>query len=140
MEPEDEKFVTAVLKTPDGTLIPLNSSQSRHHIDANGNEYWIAGGTRYDSIMTSTHSDEELIIYTTDDDHDILREVATWGTRGINGDQPVTRIKIKDMDESHLQACLRTQPQMATAYRKIMTDELNRRWLYTSGIKESNNA
>ena len=36
-----------------------------------------------------------------------LREEFTWGTYGINGDQPLQRIKLKQMSDDHIRAIIR---------------------------------
>lgn len=47
----------------------------------------------------------KITIYA-DDDFSIVRKVATRGSRGPNGDQPLSWIAICDMDDDYLQAVL----------------------------------
>ena len=47
------------------------------------------------------------------------------GTYGINGNQPLSYIKLVDMSTEHIQACLDNVPRMHPHYRIAFTDELN---------------
>ncbi len=93
------------LMTPDGTII---ESRHRHdyktYEDANGKSYMIDGGTAY--VRCSAWGDETHLSVWSDDDHELIREHAEWGTYGINGDQPLKYVKIKDMSTDHLEACV----------------------------------
>ena len=118
--------IYSAMRTPDGTVI---ESRHRHdyvtHLDANGKEYMLDGGLDY--VRASMNGDEEFISVTLEDGHDKVREYLTWGTRGVNGDQPLRYVKLKDMDTDHIQACLETQFQMRKAYRTAMENELEYR-------------
>jgi len=48
---------------------------------------------------------EKISIYA-DDDFELVRKYATRGSRGPNGDQPLSWIAICDMDDDYLQAVL----------------------------------
>ena len=114
--------------TPDGTVL---ESTHRHdykaYLDKNGKEYMVDGGLEY--IRRNVHAEapyEELSVYSTDG-HDKVREVVKWGTYGINGDQPLTRILLKDMSTEHIQACLDNVPRMHPAYKEAFEEELKLR-------------
>ena len=119
-------IIYSAMRTPDGTVI---ESRHRHdyvtHKDANGKTYMLDGGLDY--VRASANGDEEFISVTLEDGHDKVREYLTWGTRGVNGDQPLRYVKLKDMDTDHIQACLDTQFQMRPAYRTAMENELEYR-------------
>jgi hypothetical protein len=115
------------MRTPDGTML---ESKHRHdyvtHMDANGKEYMLDGGLDY--VRCSAHGDEEMFTLMSDDSHEVIREVVTWGTYGREGDQPITHVKIADMDDDHLQACIDgTKGYPRPAIRKVMQDELEYR-------------
>jgi len=115
------------IRTPDGTVIESTSVHDYvTHVDANGKEYMIDGGLYYS--RRSAHGDEEVLVLeyenTTFEQH---REYLKWGTRGINGGEPLRRIAIKDMDTDHIQACLDTQSRMSTVFRETMLKELTLR-------------
>ena len=63
-----------------------------------GNDYGRYGAMCMDKIKTN-------YIYA-DDDFEIVREYATRGSRGPNGDQPLSYIAIRDMDDEYLEAVL----------------------------------
>ncbi len=115
------------MKTPDETIL---ESKHRHdyvtHIDANGKEYMLDGGCDY--VRCSANGDEEMLTVTADDNHEMIREVVTWGTYGKNGDEALVHVTIADMSSEHLQACLDTQQRtMRPALLKVMQDELEYR-------------
>ena len=118
--------IYSAMRTPDGTVI---ESRHRHDFvtyeDANGKTYMLDGGLDY--TRASMNGDEEFIEVTLEDGHDKVREYLTWGTRGVNGDQPLRYVKLKDMDTDHIQACLETQFQMYPSIRTAMENELEYR-------------
>ena len=69
----------------------------------NGEVYMVDGGLEY--LRRSYNENfpaEELSVYL-EDGHEVVREVATWGSYGKNGDEPLKYILIKDMTEEHIQ-------------------------------------
>jgi hypothetical protein len=121
-------LIRNAIRTPDGTVL---ESQHRHdyreHTDANGVTYMVDGGLDY--IRRSVHvghPPEDLTVYL-EDGHDKVREVLTWGTYGKNGDQPLKRVKLSEMSNAHIQACLDTVPNMYPQYRTAMQNELEYR-------------
>lgn len=63
-------------------------------------------------------------------DHEIDRELITWGTRGIKGDQPIIRKKLKDLHTNHINAILITQNHIPVSLRKYFENELDYRDKY----------
>ena len=121
-------LVYNAIRTPDGTVL---ESKHRHdynvYVDKNGKEYMVDGGLEY--IRRNVHADapyEELSVYITDG-HDKVREVMKWGTYGIDGDQPLTYILLKDMNSAHIGACLENVPSMHPAYKESFKEELKLR-------------
>ena len=114
------------MRTPDGTIL---ESRNRHdyvtHLDNNGKEYMLDGGLDY--VRSSANGDEEMLTVTSDDSHEVIREVVKWGTCGRHGNETLVHVKIADMSTQHLQACLDTQKTMRPALRKVMQDELEYR-------------
>lgn len=115
------------MRTPDGTIL---ESKHRHdyvtHLDANGNEYMLAGGLDY--VRSSANGDEEFLTICSDDPHEVLRDAVTWGTFGINGDEPLKYVTIADLDPYHLRAILDTQKKtMRPELVKVMQDEVEYR-------------
>jgi len=125
-DPEITGIIYNGITTPDGTELV---SRSRHdyktHVDANGKEYMVDGGLDY--VRRSTHGDEYPLVCRYEDTvHEQAREMVTWGTYGINGDEPLQYKKVSEMDDDHLRAVIETQrcyPQV----KAVMRDELNLR-------------
>ena len=129
----NEAIVYNAIQTPDGTII---ESRHRHdyvtHTDTNGKTYMVDGGLDY--LRRNAHSDQVDLSVSLDDGHERVREVLTWGTRGPNGDQPLTFVKLCDMTTDHIEACLETQDRMHPNIRAAMQNELLWRdhpWLQT---------
>ncbi len=120
------KLIRNAIQTPDGTIL---QSRSRHdyqmYIDANGKHYMVDGGLDY--IRCSAHSDQVDMSVTLDDPHEEVREACTWGTYGINGDQPLTYVKLKDMSTEHIQACIYSVRAMYPQIKTAMENELKYR-------------
>jgi len=116
-----------MMRTPDGTMLhSVHRHDFREHQDANGKVYMLDGGLDY--VRHSAHGDEDMFTLMSDDSHEVIREVVTWGTYGREGDQLITHVKIVDMDTEHLQACIdgmRRYPR--PAMYKVMQDELDYR-------------
>ncbi len=117
-----KRLVRNALKTPDGTILV---SRSRHdyvtHLDANGKQYMTDGGLVY--VHCSAHGDEVDMCVYDDEDHEVLREAAEWGTRGIDGTDPLRWVKIKDMDTDHLATCC-DLPYVNSTLKSVMKNEL----------------
>lgn len=99
-------LIRNALQTPDGTVI---ESVHRHdyvtYTDANGKQYMVDGGLSY--LRRSVHEDQVDLSLYDDQPHEVQRDVLTWGTYGINGDQPLQYKAIADMDTGHLEAVVR---------------------------------
>ena len=116
------KLIRNALQTPDGTII---ESRGRHdyvtHTDANGKTYMVDGGLGY--IRRSANGDEIDMSLYDDQPHEVQRDVLTWGTYGINGDQPLQYKTIADMDTGHLEAVV-GMSGVCPVRRKCMQKEL----------------
>jgi hypothetical protein len=70
------------------------------------NDASVDGGTSYVRYGAKNMFKIEKISIYDDDDFEIVRKYATRGSRGPNGDQPLSWIAICDMDDDYLQAVL----------------------------------
>jgi len=119
-------LVYNALRTPDGTVIEsLHRHDYQTYTDANGKKYVIDGGLDY--VRCSHNGDEVRLTVTLEDGHEKVREAMTWGTYGINGDQPLKQVKLSDMNTGHIQACLDTQVGMYPQIKSAMNTELEYR-------------
>ena len=119
------RLVYNAIKTPDGTVL-----ESRHlhdcdqHIDANGLYYMVDGGLDY--TRQAAHIDlpaENLCVYL-EDGHEKVREHATWGSYGVNGNEPLKYIRLMDMSTPHIEACLKNCPRMHPHFVVAFNNEL----------------
>jgi predicted phosphohydrolase len=125
---EQPEVIAYRMITPDGTII-----QSRHrhdyqtHIDTvSGETYMIDGGNNY--LRRSVNKMEATLeCIMSNDSHDKIREVMTWGTRGKSGRDPLKWVFLKDMDTNHIEAVLDTQTQITSQIRSIFETELKYR-------------
>ena len=122
------RLIRQALQTPDGTII---ESRHRHdyvtHTDTvTGEEYMVDGGIDYCRQIVNKIPAKDLSVYL-EDGIEAVREACTWGTYGKNGDQPHRLIKLSEMSNQHILACLDTQPRMHPHYREAFTMELEYR-------------
>lgn len=122
------KLVRQAIQTPDGTIL-----ESRHvhdyvgHTDTvTGEYYMVDGGLEYCHRTFNNVPATEMSVYL-EDGIEVVREAVTWGTRGKDGKQPVRLIKLSEMSNTHIEACLETQPRMHAHYREAFTMELEYR-------------
>tara|TARA_R110000737_G_scaffold328962_1_gene343853 strand:+ start:510 stop:1043 length:534 start_codon:yes stop_codon:yes gene_type:complete len=93
------------IQTPDGTIL---ESKHRHdyrsYTDANGKKYVIDGGLAY--IRSTIHADQISLALYDDEPHEVQAQHLTWGTYGIQGDQPRRDLPVAEMETGHLEAVL----------------------------------
>jgi len=70
------------------------------------NEAMVDGGTAYLRYGAKNMSKIKIFAVYDDDDFELVREYATRGSRGPNGDKPLSWIAIRDMDDDYLEAIL----------------------------------
>lgn len=67
----------------------------------------VDGGNHYQKYtINNDYPSIDLSIYS-DAPFEIIRQHLYRGTRGINGDQALTWIKLCDMDTDHIEACIK---------------------------------
>ncbi|MDB4408927.1 hypothetical protein N9165_02575 [Akkermansiaceae bacterium] len=119
------QLIRNAIKTPDGTIL---ESKHRHdykeYTDANGKEYMVDGGLAY--IRRSEHEDQVDMCLYDNEPHEIQSKLLTWGSCGINGDQPMRWIPIVDMDTAHIEAVLKLK-HLNETHKVCMQHELSLR-------------
>jgi hypothetical protein len=92
------------IQTPDGTIL---TSRHRHeyltHKDANGETYMVDGGKDYLRRNANVEPFVELSVVD-EGSHEERRKYLTWGSYGLNGDEPLKITPVCDMDTDHLLA------------------------------------
>ena len=118
---ESQQILVSKLKCPDGTVL---HSRHRHdyqeHTDTVTGEWlMLDGGQSY-----IKHSGTgELLTITTEDSHELIRDHFEWGSRGKGGDEPLVYLTLKNIEEEHLLAILRTQVHLPNHIIKVFEDE-----------------
>lgn len=104
----EKTIILNQIKTPDGTVI---CSMYRHdyvtHLDANGLEYMVDGGSDY--LRRNLHESapyEELTVYS-DAPFKVIRESFHRGGRGKDGTQPLSWVPMSKMSDSWLFNCIK---------------------------------
>ena len=121
------KLILNRIKTPDGTI--LTSKYTHDFImyeDKNGKSYGVDGGMSYAKRIGDTNECEDLSVYVDEDTieekyealRDTLAESINWGSRGINGDEPVRWLKITEMSDGHLDALVNVYKGPVDAFYK----------------------
>ena len=128
------KLIVNRWKSPNGEIL---ESRSRHDIvfDSSGN--FIDGGIDgYVRLGGSVGGWESLCVYS-DDPHEKIREVLSWGSYGRDGKQEKRYILLKCLTDEHLYAILRTQSHIKdTPIEKVLKDEQEYRKVNEIVIKE----
>lgn len=118
------------IRTPDGTIL---TSHHRHdyqtHVDKiTGEEYMIDGGRTYSRRSRNKVSAEDMTVYR-DDPFELVRTAFYWGTRGKDGKQPLVRLPLCTLSDSHIQNIIDTQryPYISTENLELFKKELEYR-------------
>lgn len=124
----EKRIIQNMIRTPDGTVLVSGSIHDfKVHKDDNGKEYMVDGGRSYLRryiVKDAPHTELSLF---EGDPHDKIRSNFTWGTRGINGDEPLDFILLKDLDTNHVKAIIETQKHLPEYMVNIFKAELERR-------------
>lgn len=119
-------IVRNAIRTPDGTVLESKSHYDyQSYVDANGKTYMVDGG-REMYTRRSIHDDQEDLTVYYSAGHEVCRELITWGTYGINGDQPLKHVTVAEMDTAHLETVVKL-PRISPIIKQVMLDELEMR-------------
>lgn len=119
------KLIRNQIRTPDGTVLrSLHVHDYKTYIDKNGKKYIVDGGLEY--LRHSANGDEIDESLCDDAPHEVQREVLLWGTYGKDGNHPLKRIAICDMETEHIQAVL-AECQPSYVFLNCMKKELKLR-------------
>lgn len=126
--PEDENYdiLFNAIKTPDGTIL---SSKHRHDYVAyedtkTGELYGVDGGADYFRRIGNVSDCEDLSITSLTPFSDI-RERFHWGSRGVNGDEPIKMLRLSSLTNKHIEAILKNVFQNREGtFKKWFIEEL----------------
>ena len=111
------------IQTPDGTFICSRSLDDLgEHTDENGHYYGIQGGLAYQKVLYDKKDYTDASIYTTDD-FNLIRENIVWDTYGVDGDEELRQVKIKDLALDHIENIL-IIPSLTTTFEDILLAEI----------------
>ena len=107
MENKERFIICNQIVTPDGTrLISHRVHDYNGYVDKNDCYYAVDGGNSYTRRLCDKPDYKEETVYS-DAPFEIIRQHLYRGSYGINGDQPLTWIKLCDMDTDHIEACIK---------------------------------
>ena len=111
------------IQTPDGTFICSRSIDDiGEHTDKNGQHYGISGGLAYQKTFFDKEDYIDASIYTTDD-FNTIRENIVWESYGVDGNDELKHIKIKDLELDHIENIL-ILPSLSEAFENILLSEI----------------
>ncbi len=122
-----QQLVYNAIRTPDGTLlVSRNRHDYKTHVDDNEEMYMLDGGLDYIRTSVNDEPAESLAVYLNDDFKDV-RAVLEWGSRGVNGDEPLHYIKLSSMETDHIIAVLDECFYISEWRKDVMEQELTYR-------------
>ena len=125
---EEVKVIAYITRTPDGTeLVSKSRHDAVYYTDTkNGLQYMTDGGTDYHHFITHEKEEDKPvnIIITVKSPFEEIRKYFFWGTRGVNGDQPLVFKPLMDLTSDHIEAILDTQKQVPEWRKQIFKAEL----------------
>ena len=124
----ERKLIYSAWKTPDGTIL---HSKHRHdyvtHFDSKSKEvYALDGGIDYQRRTINKVPPVDLSVYS-DASHEKKREVFVWGSRGLDGQQPLVYNALKDLETSHVESIIETQTHLPEHVMQMFEDEIEYR-------------
>lgn len=125
----EPKLLANRIRTPDGTVL---QSFRRHHYEEYHDKvsdewYSVDGGLDYARRSINNSPAQDICVYT-DDPHHVIREAFHWGTRGVDGDKPLTYVALSQLTTEHIQAIIRTQWHVPDYILRVFKTELNFRY------------
>ena len=82
-------------------------------VSVDGGQCYLKRSGKYEETSVTTHSSIEEI-----------REAFMWGSYGKNGDEPLKLIKLKDLEDSHLLAIIKSQKRLGQEIISLFVKEL----------------
>ena len=119
----NKELLLSRIQTPDGTIICSRSFDDlEEYTDKNGQYYGIEGGLAYQKVLYDKNDYVDASIYTTDD-FNTIRENIVWDSYGVDGDEELKQIKIKDLQLDHIENIL-VLPSLSKTFEDILLSEI----------------
>lgn len=124
---EQSLIVCAIYTCPDGTVLRSSGGLFASHVDKTDGWHYYIDCTQY-YIRSSIPKDKgRLVIITTDDQHEIVRENVEWTSFGVKGDEPPKRRAISKLDTEHIRQIIKTQHHIQKQIKQCFINELQYR-------------
>lgn len=122
------RILQNMIRTPDGKILVSGSVHDyKSYTDKNGHNYTVDGGRSYlHRTLVNDAPYEELSLHE-GDSHEKIRDGFTWGSRGVNGDQPIVFNLLKDLSTDHVTAIIGTQQHLEDYILEVFVNELDYR-------------
>lgn len=110
---ERRQIVHNSIQTPDGTILVSNHTHDYvcHKDTITGDIQCCDGGNSYLRRTFTTADYKDLSLYA-DDPHEVIRERVVRGGRGINGDEPLKYVVLKDINDDWLLAIIKYEEEL----------------------------
>ena len=119
----NKELLLSRIQTPDGTFISSKSIDDlAEYTDKNGQYYGITGGLAYQKTLFDKKDYIDASIYTTDD-FNVIRENIVWETYGVDGNDDLKYVKIKDLELDHIENIL-LLPSLSRVFEEILLSEV----------------
>lgn len=103
---ENKQIIYNAIRTPDETvLVSHHRHDYKTHLDANGEEYMIDGGTDYIRRSVNKIPAEDLSLYD-DEPFEVLRECIFRGDKGKSGKEELKYVKLSEVNDEWLSAII----------------------------------
>jgi len=96
-----ENLLVNKWQTPNGTILQSRHGHDYVSVEEDGQLYAVDGGLNYSRVVGDFSNMKDLCVYDTDSIEQIRQEFE-WGSYGVNGDEQLKRIKLKDLTEDHV--------------------------------------
>jgi hypothetical protein len=131
----EKELIYNAIRTPDGTvLVSYHRHDYKTHLDANGEEYMIDGGTDYIRTNVNKIPAESLALYD-DAPFEQIREVIHRGGRGKNTDEPLKYVKLSEVNDNWLQAIIDYEEELRPNNRFLQYYKQEQQWRQQLNLK-----
>lgn len=99
----DRFLIANRIKLPNGVVLHSKHRHDYVSAECDGKHYSVDGGNDYQRYDSDVQDFEDASVYS-DSHFDEIREVLYRGGRGVNGDEPLKYVLLKDMSDDWVKA------------------------------------